>query len=338
MTIDMHSHFVPKALSDALRARSTPPMIKRGEDGRESMRSHLGGPPLPEGFDSLEKRLADMDRCGVTHAVLSNVLQDIMALPLDEALPLCRIYNDAISAACVAHPDRFSAFAALPVADMAAATAEFERAMALPGMVGAFLPGDGFLTAARAEKFRPLLEAADRRSAVVMVHYGRLANDPDAPKPDTSDNKGLRTGTLDMQSRISSTMLTFCLTDFLKSYPNLTMMTHNLGGNIPFEVERLDHRSLVDRPNEVLPSARIRAARVLVDCNSLGARSIERAVEVYGADRIVFGSDGTDFGMDWSHKAIEESRITDAEKRAILDGNAAAAIRRVNPKLAAAAE
>jgi len=333
MAIDMHSHFMPKGLSDALRQRTKPPMIYRGDDGKERMQSLLGGPPLEEGFDSLDKRIADMDRNGVQRSVLSNVLQDIMALPVEDALPLCRIFNDSISAACVAHPDRFSAFAALPIADLNAAVAEFERAMAMPGIVGAFLPGDGFLSAQRAEKFAPLLEAADRRGAVLMVHYGRMPNDPDAPKPDLSDNKQLRIGTLDMQARISSNMLTFCLTDFLGRYPNLTIMSHNLGGNIPFEVERLDHRTLVDKPDAELPSARIRKARLLVDCNSLGARSIERAVEVYGADKIVFGSDGTHFGMNWSQNAIAEARITDAEKRAILDGNAAGALARVHNRM-----
>jgi len=210
--------------------------------------------------------------------------------------------------------------------------------MSLPGMVGAIIPGDAFLSAKRAEKFAPLLESADRHRAILLAHYGRLPNDSEAPQPDLSDNRRLRIGTLDMQSRISSNMLTFCLTDFLKKYPNLTMMSHNLGGNIPFEVERMDHRSMVDDPGAELPSKRVRAAHVLVDCNSLGARSIERAVDVYGAEKIVFGSDGTHFGMDWTQKAISDARISDAEKQLIRGGNAAAAIARVAGRMAAAAQ
>jgi predicted TIM-barrel fold metal-dependent hydrolase len=338
-TIDMHSHIVPKGLADALRARTRAPMIVRGEDGKEYMNSLLNNrAALPEGFDSVERRLAEMDENGVSDAVLSNQLQDISALPLEDAVPLCRAYNDAISAACVKYPDRLHAFAALPVATVAAATAEFERAMGLPGIVGAIVPGDAFLSAKRAETFAPLLEAADRHHAVILAHYGRLPNDPEAPQPDLSDNRRLRIGTLDMQSRISSNMLTFCLTDFMTKYPNLTMMTHNLGGNIPSEVERMDHRTLVDDPGNELPSKRFRAAHFLVDCNSLGARSIERAVEVYGAEKIVFGSDGTRFGMDWTQKAIAEARISAAEKQAISGGNAAAAIARVAGRMAAAAQ
>jgi predicted TIM-barrel fold metal-dependent hydrolase len=338
-TVDMHSHIVPKGLADALRARTKAPMIIN-EGGKEYMNSLLNSRgELTPGFDSVEKRLEEMDKDGVTHAVLSNQLQDIASLPLEDSVPLCRAYNDAISAACVKYPDRLNAFAAIPIGSIDAAVAEFERAMALPGIVGCIIPGDAFLSAKRAEKIAPLLESANRHSAVILAHYGRLPNDPEAPQPDLSDNRRLRIGTLDMQSRISSSMLTFCLTDYLAKYPNLTMMTHNLGGNIPFEVERMDHRCLVDDPaGTELPSKRIRAARVIVDCNSLGSRSIETAVEVYGADKIVFGSDGTHFGMDWTQKAISEAKISEADKDLIRGGNALRTIQRVGSRLAAAAQ
>ena len=70
-------------------------------------------------------------------------------------------------------------------------------------------------------------------------------------------------------------------------------MVHNLGGNIPYEVERMDHRSMLDTPEEELPSSRFRRAKVYVDCNSFGPRAIEAAVALYGAERIVCGTDGS---------------------------------------------
>ncbi len=340
MTVDMHSHIIPKGLADALRARTKPPMMIRGEDGKEYMNSLLNArAPMTPGFDSVEKRLEEMDKDGVTHAVLSNQMQDISSLPLEDSVPLCRAYNDGISAECQKYPGRLQAFAAIPMGSVAAAVAEFDRAMSLPAIVGAIVPGDAFLTAKRAEHWAPLLETADRHRAVILAHYGRLPNDPEAPKPDLTDNRRLRIGTLDMQSRISSSMLTFCLTDFLEKYPNLTMMTHNLGGNIPFEVERMDHRTMVDETlGTELPSQRFRKARLLVDCNSLGPRSIERAVDVYGADKIVFGSDGTHFGMDWTQKAISEARISEADKDLIRGGNAARTLARVVGRMSVAAQ
>ena len=141
--------------------------------------------------------------------------------------------------------------------------------------------------------------------------------------PDT-DNARRRNGTLDMQASLSSVMVTLCLTDYLTAYPDAKIHVHNLGGNIPYEVERMDHRSLLDTPTEELPSARFRRSKVYVDCNSFGASAIEAAVRLYGADRIVCGTDGTEFGCEWTSKALAEAQIGAEARDKILHGNAAA--------------
>jgi predicted TIM-barrel fold metal-dependent hydrolase len=127
-----------------------------------------------------------------------------------------------------------------------------------------------------------------------------------------------------MQASLSSAMVTLCLTDFLAPYPDAVIYVHNLGGNIPYEVERMDHRCLLDTPKEELPSARFRRAKVYVDCNSFGPRAIEAAVTLYGAERIVCGTDGTDFGITWTRKAVEEAQIGAEAREQILHRNAAA--------------
>jgi len=336
--IDMHAHWFPAELCEGLRKRSAPPMIRKKDDGKEYLESGFNSSPMP-GLESIESRLASMDANGVDHGVLSlTTVYGIEQLPAAESLSMCRLFNDAVAAACAAHPDRFSGLAALPCADIEVMVAEFERIMAMPGMVGGLLQGDGFLSQQRAERFRPLFEAADRHGAVFMVHYGKIADDPKAPQIDKSDNPHARVGTLDMQARISQNMITFCMTDFLKDFPNVTVMSHNLGGNIPFEIERMDHRSLLDRPQDVLPSKRIREASIIVDCNSLGARSIEMALDLYGESRIVYGSDGTGFGMDWTNKAVADARISDSARQAILWRNAARVLARAGRPLAVAAE
>src|SRR5437773_7860911 len=124
-------------------------------------------------------------------------------------------------------------------------------------------------------------------------------------------------------------MMTLCLTDYLAPYTDATVLVHNLGGNIPYEIERMDHRSLLDTANEELPSSRFRRAKVYVDCNSFGPRAIEAAVRLYGAERIVCGTDGTEFGVDWTHKALADAEIGDAARDQILHGNAAAMLARV---------
>lgn len=333
MAIDMHAHWVGPGLAATLRGRRQWPCIVRDRSGREMLDN--GGTrriALPEGFeDDIETRLRKMDEVGIRHGVLSLAPHyRIEWLPSSEASTLCRAFNDAMSDACRRYPDRFSALAALPLAEIDAARAEFVRAMKMPGMVGATLVSDGFLSLRRAERWSPVLEEADKARAILFVHYGQLPNDDDAPRYDTSDSEFVRVVTLDYQARLSANMVTFCLTNFLDRYPGVTVLSHNLGGNIPYEVERMDHRAMVHgAPGEPLPSERFRAARILLDCNSLGPRAIELATEVYGPGKIVFGSDGSMFGAQWTFDALRKARIPEEEKQAILVKNAADALDRV---------
>jgi predicted TIM-barrel fold metal-dependent hydrolase len=211
---------------------------------------------------------------------------------------------------------------------MSAAAAELERALGLPGVIGAQIPGNGFLTRKDAEAMRPVLEVANRHHATLFIHHGPRPGDAFPKIGGDTDNARRRNGTLDMQASLSSVMVTLCLTDYLQPYPDVTVVVHNLGGNLPYEVERMDHRSLLDTPEEELPSSRFRKAKVYVDCNSFGPHAIEAAVRLYGAERIVCGTDGTEFGCDWTRKALADAQIGDDAREQILHRNAAAMLAR----------
>ena len=321
--IDMHAHWRPALLADALRART-------GEE------------PLATAFDDMDFHLARMNRQGVSTSVLSLLGSFcwIEAQPLDVSVPLCRLVNDGVSRLCQEHEGRFVAYAALPLVDMSAAATELERALRLPGIVGTQVPGNAFLTRKDAEAMRPVLEVANRHRAIVFIHNGPRPGDPYPRVAADTDNARRRNGTLDMQASLSSVMVTLGLTDYLASYPDAKIHVHNLGGNIPYEVERMDHRSLLDSPKEELPSARFRRSKVYVDCNSFGPSAIEAAVRLYGADRIVCGTDGTEFGCEWTSKALAEAQIGEEARDKILHGNAAAMLvplARIAPREPAAA-
>jgi predicted TIM-barrel fold metal-dependent hydrolase len=329
--IDMHAHWKPAEVADALRARTKEPRIACDQGGAEMLVSRMGAQPLADAFDDADAHLAQMDRLGVEKSVLSllGTFCWIEAQPPEVATPLCRRVNDGFSAICQKHPGRFAAFAALPLTDMAAAAAELERALTLPGMIGAQLPGNYFLTRKDAEAVRPLLEVANRYRAALLIHHGPRPGDAFPKVGGDTDNARRRNGTLDMQASLSSVMVTLCMTDILADYPDVSVQVHNLGGNIPFEIERMDHRCLLDTPDEELPSARFHQAKVYVDCNSFGPRAIEAAVALYGPERIVCGTDGSAFGVDWTRKALADAQIGEEAREQILHRNATGMMERV---------
>src|SRR5579871_77776 len=230
MMIDIHTHWRPAELVDALRARTREPRILHNTAGVEVLASRMGEQPLAEAFDDADAHLERMDRQGVAVSVLSllGTFCWIEAQPPETAGALCRSVNDGFSAICQRHPGRFAAFAALPLTDIPAAAAELERALSLPGILGAQLPGNFFLTRKDAEAARPLLEVANRHRAAILIHHGPRPGDAFPKVGGDTDNARRRNGTLDMQASLSSVMVTFCLTDFLAPYPDLTMVVHNL--------------------------------------------------------------------------------------------------------------
>src|SRR5205823_1248578 len=69
--IDMHAHWRPAELIDALRARTKEPRIVRNQDGVEVVKSRIGEEPLSKAFDDVGFHLARMDRQGVSTSALS---------------------------------------------------------------------------------------------------------------------------------------------------------------------------------------------------------------------------------------------------------------------------
>ena len=324
--IDMHAHWRPVEAADALRERTRAPRIAKNAAGAEVMMYRGGEEPIAEAFDSVEEYRERMDRQNVSMSVLSllGTFCFVEAMPVEKSAPLCRTINDRLSAICVENPGRFLAYAALPLTDINAAAAELDRALTLPGMIGAQIPANAFLTKKDAEAMRPLLEVANRKRALLFIHYGPRPGDAFPAVSRDTDNARRRNGTLDMQARLSQVMVTLCLTDVLADYPDAIIQVHNLGGNIPYEVERMDHRCMTDSPQEALPSMRFRKSKVYVDCNSFGPRAIEAAVSLYGADRIVCGTDGSAFGVDWTRNAVDKADLDDDAREKILTRNAAA--------------
>ncbi|HME20213.1 MAG TPA: hypothetical protein VKI44_02405 [Acetobacteraceae bacterium] len=62
---------------------------------------------------------------------------------------------------------------------------------------------------------------------------------------------------------------------------------------------------------------------------AFGPRATEAVASLYGAERIVCGTDGSEFGVDWTRKALEAAQIGETARELILHRNAAAMMARV---------
>jgi predicted TIM-barrel fold metal-dependent hydrolase len=268
-----------------------------------------------------------MSQVGIARQMLSLPgLFGIDSLPFEESAPLVRGFNEACAQLCQTHSERFCGLAALPWANMDAAVAELRRARLELGLLGAILPVDAFRSEETAQRLRPVFEAAEDLGAHFFVHPGRM---PDSGAlPHAPPDNDLARRALAVQHEVGEAMVTLLLSDFLKPWQNITVQVANLGGTFPAVVERMDHMLSLRDPTRTLPSTQARA--VWVDCASLGAKALEQAVSVFGADRVVLGTDCPIFDTARTLAGIQQSRLSAADQALVLHGNAAALLARLS--------
>lgn len=325
MIFDTHSHFYGETLFGHLEARRSVPLVER--EGRRrfmvtpTSRFELGG-----GLVSLEARLSWMDAQGIDRQLITfpgALGPDV--LPIAEARPLVREVNDELSAVCAAHPGRFVGLAGLPLADVDESAAELERAVRRLGLLGAIIPSNYFLTVAGIAALAPVLQAANAVGAHLMLHPGQRHDESLAPKR-YADLAMHRASTVDLHAGITHALLSLIHSPVMRDYPDITWQVVNLGGTFPFVVERMDHIVATRDPAAPAPSTML--GRIVFDGASLGPRALELAVAVFGADRVMFGTDYPIFTSNVSREALAQARISEAERSLVASGTALATFAR----------
>ncbi|MBT5263851.1 MAG: amidohydrolase family protein [Rhodospirillaceae bacterium] len=326
LVIDMHCHLLPERLVALLRARDRAPCIEPDGTGGERIRIFRAAMPFDASDNDPDNRARTMDGFGVSMQVISLPgLFGIDSLPVDEALPLVQAFNDGMAEIVAAHPDRYRAIAALPLGDTEAMAVELRRARTDLSLAGAILPANGFVSLAAAEAWRPVFEEADKLGGHLFIHPGPLPSElvgkaVDAPAPH-SDTIEHRRVTLDTQHRLGEVMVTLALTDFLEPYNHLTVHVANLGGTLPFLIERMDHLDMIRHAGEPTASERLRP--VAVDTASLGEIAVDTAVRALGAENVLFGTDHPIFRTDYCLNGVVGGVAVKSGRDKVLGANAA---------------
>jgi predicted TIM-barrel fold metal-dependent hydrolase len=109
--IDVHSHYMPKALARALERRVGVPWIfKRGDQRFIEYGERSLAPPLLVFFEP-ELILEQMDQAGIDHAVLSVTIPGVGWLDEQEGEEVAEAANQETAAVAARYPDRFSGLA-----------------------------------------------------------------------------------------------------------------------------------------------------------------------------------------------------------------------------------
>jgi len=309
---DMHAHFYGGGLAEMLARRDSRPCLRDTIDGPVMLAMNGEFPFTPSHHDHAVG-LAEMTGQGVTRRMLTfpgALCADV--LPLAEALPAIRAFNDHMAELRARTGGRLTALAGLPLADMEEAARELVRVRRELRLPGAILPSNYFNTIAQARALEPVLKAANETGALLMLHPGLMVGE--AAPVLAADHPQYRTSAVSLQAQASQVVLTLILSDLLDVFPDIAFQAINLGGTIPFIVERMESIGRHRNAAQPFPTERLR--RIWYDAASLGPRALEAAVKLYGADRIMAGSDYPIF-HDSPLDAIRGAAISDVEKEQV---------------------
>ena len=171
--VDVHTHFVPSAFPSAPSEESRWPCVCHAGDPSSHADVMIDGKVFRK-IDSrsweAERRLADMERSGVTRQVLSPMpeLLSYWFKP-QVGLAMCRHMNNEVADMVVSHPNHFSGMGIVPLQDPELAARELAaiKAAGLSAVeVGSNINGQ-YLGDAR---FAEFLAEAERCDLSVFVH------------------------------------------------------------------------------------------------------------------------------------------------------------------------
>jgi len=286
----------------------------------------------PRGYENLnyaenqydsELQIKDMDDAGVDVALLRIPCWQEW-LPLD----ICRLVNDRLYEHINKYPGRFRALAVVPPWGTLECLKEVERCVGELGFVGVQMAAHYGTLYLDEPQFKPYFQELNRMNVPVVVHHTPLPVDYQSLIK--YNNLRRQYGRcVDQATAVGRELFS----GMFEEYPNLRLVHSMLGGGFFAYANMLAPRSSGAKEElERFDSAdRVRGyldKNIFVDTSGSiqwGKAQLECAIEVMGADHILYGS-SYPVRREWFVKGIEFVRnldISEESKALILGGNAA---------------
>jgi aminocarboxymuconate-semialdehyde decarboxylase len=315
--VDVHSHYLPKALVRALERRAELPRISEGTGDRRLIEYGEGNihPMLPAMGD-LEIQLHDMDAQGISVALLSVNVPGIDWFPVSDGPTIARDVNDELMDVVAAHADRLVPLAALPLQAPEAAAAELERAVGR-GAAGAMIYSNAAGHPLDAPEFEPVFEVAARLGVPILIH-------PTYPLMAKAVDVYALIPTLGFLVDTTTAALRLVLGGLYERHPEFKLALCHSGSLIPQLVGRIDYEA-ERAPNgrgvlSVLPSEHLRL--VYTDTVCVWAPALASTLAFFGPERVMFGSDYPFWEPERTFDVIAEMSLGDAVEGQVRSSNA----------------
>jgi aminocarboxymuconate-semialdehyde decarboxylase len=319
--IDSHTHWWPRSFFEHLAKRRDFPKVAPTPEGGFHYWRKEGSTGLlnlePEWFD-LDRQFEHMDALG--HEVglvcsLGPLSIHFSDVPVAQGRDDATMWNEEMAAAQRRHPGRFWASAAVPLTDTAVALDVLDHAITKLGLMGVNLPGSvGNDPRIDAERLEPFYARVAELGVPLFLHP------TDAVFQDSLDGYGgalhLTLGRV-MEVSVAASRLIF--SGLMERYPNLKVVMSHTGGALPYQSGRMDKNGVrVGLPH--LPSTYIK--RMFTDTVSPHSLGIGFAIDYYGMDNVMYGTDFPCWQPSEALRLIDSLDLSEADRQKLFYDNA----------------
>jgi 2,3-dihydroxybenzoate decarboxylase len=284
-------------------------------------------------LDLHDRRLREMDAHGIEMMILSLNAPAIQAIPdASTANELARKANDYLAEQVARRPDRFQAFAALPMQEPDLAAAELERAVEDLGMRGGLVNGFTQTSDPQAllyydlPRYRPFWTVVERLDVPFYLH-------PRNPLPEHAriyeGHEWLLGPTWAFGQETAVHALRLMGSGLFDEHPNLRIILGHLGEGLPYSMWRVDNRNAW-----VKSKPRYAAQRKIADyfhenfflttSGNFRTQTLIDALLEVGADRILFSTDWPFENIDHAADWFDSTSISENDRQKIGRLNARA--------------
>ena len=333
--LDMHAHYWPKGLLDAIEREQDwyGWQIRQRDDGKVDLRfrgfSLPFAPPPADLADPDERITRRRDEQGIEAEALM-VVGFLWNTHLDsaEGARYSREINEELAAVESSHPDRFRGLGLLPLQDTETALAELAYAVDELGLTSFAIPSHVEGRNLDDPAVMPVLHAMAERDVTISVHPPFFDKIGDADR----FAKHYFKSSFGAPIEASIGLMSLVYDGFLDRHPDVRLWVTHGGGVLPFTIGRFltrwQNQAPEDRPTRDEPPSYLR--RIHVGCLVHDDASLRFLIERIGIERITLG---TDHPFSWDHPGgaanwiREAAFLTEPEKQAILWDNAARFLR-----------
>lgn len=272
-----------------------------------------------------EGRLRVMDEAGIDVQVLSALANNVQDLEPAQSVTVSRQINDRMAETVSTYPDRFRAFATLPMTDPAGAVDELERSIQELGFVGTMIHGQTHGVFLDHPSVRPILAAAVRLDVPVYLHP--------APPP-TAVREAYYSGlTPDVEACLSTSgwgwhsetamhVLRMVVGGVFEELPGLKLIVGHMGEGLPFHLDRIESMlSPVVKGHASTVAETLRRNLYLTTSGYNTATPLLCAIAAFGVDHVMFSVDHPFANSEQATTFLRSAPVDESDREKIAHGN-----------------